>query len=158
ESRDWERRDLVGMEIYNIDSDFKRYRGGVVSCLADVLLGEREYPRHLLRTLLQRPTYLLQRWNELNLKSDITGMAGNDAHQNVGLRAIYTSSDTIQIDDTSPKAPRAVKLNWLTRGLARICFGPLTPGRQLFHLQLDPYDRSARFVNTHVLAEFPSEP
>jgi hypothetical protein len=31
-------------------------------------------------------------------------------------------------------------------------FGSLTPDRKLFLLQLDPYDRMARFVNTHVLA------
>jgi len=158
EPRDWERPELVGMEIYNIHTDFKRYRGGLFSLLPDVILNQRKYPEHVFRTVFQRPTDLLKRWDELNRKRHITGIAGNDAHQNVGLRAIYTSSDTIRVDDTSPKAPREFKLNWLTRGLARICFGPLTPGRQLIHVQLDPYERSARFVNTHVLSEFPSEP
>jgi hypothetical protein len=32
------------------------------------------------------------------------------------------------------------------------CFGPLTPGRKLFHVQIDPYERMARLVGTHVLA------
>jgi hypothetical protein len=158
EPREWERPELVGMEIYNIHTDFKRYRGGLLSLLPDVLLSERKYPEHVFRTLFQKPTDLLQHWDELNRKRHITGVSGNDAHQNVGLRVIYTSSDTIRVDDTSPKAPREFKLNWLTRGLLRICFGPLAPGRQLFHVQLDPYERSARFVNTHVLAEFSSEP
>jgi hypothetical protein len=158
EPRDWQRPELVGMEIYNIHTDFKRYRGGLLTLLPDVILSQQKYPEHVFRTLFQRPTDLLQHWDDLNRTRHITGIAGNDAHQNVGLRAIYTSSDTIRVDDTSPKAPREFKLNWLTRGLARICFGPLTPGRQLFHVQLDPYERSIRFVNTHVLAEFPSEP
>jgi hypothetical protein len=37
-------------------------------------------------------------------------------------------------------------------------FGSLTPGRKLFHFQLDPYERMARFVNTHALAQSLSEP
>ncbi|MCL4789138.1 MAG: histidinol phosphatase, partial [Verrucomicrobia bacterium] len=50
------------------------------------------------------------------------------------------------------------KLNWFTRPLARLCFGRLEPDRKLFHVQLDPYERSARFVNTHILARELSEP
>jgi len=46
----------------------------------------------------------------------------------------------------------------LANGICVRCFGPLEPGRELFHVQLDPYERSAHFVNTHVLAEFLSEP
>jgi hypothetical protein len=158
EPRDWNRAELVGMEIYNIHTDFKRHRNGLVWSLPDLLLNQRKYPEHVLRTIFARPTDLLQRWDELNRTRHITGIAGNDAHQNVGLRGVYTSSDTILVDDTSPKSAREYKLNWLTRWLARWCFGPLEPGRELFHVQLDPYERSARFVNTHVLAEFLSEP
>jgi len=158
EPRDWDRPELVGMEIYNIHTDFKRHRNGLLWLLPDLLLNQRKYPEHVFRTLFTRPTDLLQHWDELNRTRHITGIAGNDAHQNVGLRGIYTSSDTIRVDDTSPKGGREYKLNWLTRWLARRCFGPLEPGRELFHVQLDPYERSARFVNTHVLAEFLSEP
>jgi len=158
EPRDWDRPELVGMEIYNIHTDFKRQRSGLVWLLPDLLLSQRKYPEHVLRTIFTRPTDLLQRWDELNRTRHITGIAGNDAHQNVGLRGVYTGSDTIRVDDTSPKSAREYKLNWLTRWVARRCFGSLEPGRELFHVQLDPYERSARFVNTHVLTEFLSEP
>ena len=158
EPRDWDRPELVGMETYNIHTDFKRNRNALTSLLPDLLLNERKYPEHVFRTIFHRPTDLLQRWDELNKKRHITGIAGNDAHQNVGFRGFYTDSDTIKIEDTSPRTLKEVKLNWLTRTLARWCVGPLEPNRQLFHVQLDPYERSARFVNTHVLAEFLSEP
>ena len=158
EPRDWERPELIGMEIYNIHTDFKRHRNGLFWLLPDLLLSQRKYPEHVFRSLFSRPTDLLQRWDELNRHRHITGIAGNDSHQNVGLRGIYTLSDTVRVDDTSPKEAREFKLNWLTRWFARMCFGPLDPGRELFHVQLDPYERSARFVNTHVLAEFLSEP
>ncbi|HVV73678.1 MAG TPA: PHP domain-containing protein, partial [Verrucomicrobiae bacterium] len=146
EPRDWERPQLVGMEIYNIHTDLKRSRHGLLNLLPDVLLNQSKYPDQVFRTLFHRPTDLLRRWDELNRKRHITGIAGNDAHQNVGLRATYTSSDSIRLDDTSPKPGRDFKLNWLTRWLARMCFGPLEPNRVLFHVQLDPYERSARFV------------
>jgi hypothetical protein len=53
---------------------------------------------------------------------------------------------------------REFQLNSLTRSLLRLVFGPLTPQKKLFHVQLDPYERSARFVNTHVLAHQLTEP
>jgi hypothetical protein len=157
EPRDWNRPELVGMEIYNIHSDFKRKGESFTALLPEVLVNQRRYPEHVFRTVFCRPTDFLRRWDELNRTRHITGIAGNDSHQNIGFRAFYTSADTIRIEETSPRTLKEVKLNWFTRRLARLCFGPLTPGRKLCHVQLDPYERSARFVNTHVLARDLSE-
>ncbi len=158
EPREWNRPELTGMEIYNLHVDFKRRRGGLGGLLPDVLLNLRPYPDHLYRLAFNRPTEFLQRWDDLNRTRHITGIAGNDCHQNVGVRGIYTTADTIRIEDTSPQTLKEFKLNWFTRPLARMFFGPLEPNRKLFHLQLDPYERSARFVNTHVLARGLDEP
>ena len=49
-------------------------------------------------------------------------------------------------------------MNIAERLALRVCFGPLQPGKQLFRFDLDPYDRSARFVNTHLLAKELTEP
>lgn len=157
EPRDWAQPQLTGMEIYNIHSDLKRRKGGLLTLMPDVIVNLRSYPDHIYRKIFQRPTSFLQRWDELNRTRHITGIAGNDCHQNVGLRAIYTAADTIRIEDTSPKTVTEFTLNWFTRPLARVCFGSLEPGRKLFHFQLDPYERSARFVNTHILAQELSE-
>src|SRR5262249_28264933 len=125
EPRDWERSELVGMEIYNIHTDFKRHGHGLLSLLPDLILNQKKYPEHVFRTIFTRPTDLLQRWDELNRGRHIAGIAGNDAHQNVGLRGICASSGIVRLDDTSPKSGKDFKLNWLTRGLVRFCFGPL---------------------------------
>jgi hypothetical protein len=144
------------MEIYNLHTDFKRPKGGLSgmlrSQLPDLLLNLRPYPDHVYRLAFHRPTEFLQRWDELNRTRHLTGIAGNDCHQNVGVRGFYTAVDTIRVEDTSPKTLKELKLNWFTRPIARLLFGPLVPDRKLFHVQLDPYERSARFVNTHVLA------
>jgi len=158
ERRDWNLPELTGMEIYNLHSDFKRQRGGLRSLLPDVIVNLRKYPDHIYYKMFTRPTEFLRRWDELNLTRHVTGIAGNDCHQNVGFRGFYTSFDTIQIEDTSPETLKEFKLNWFTRAVTRLCFGRLEPGKMLFHIQLDPYERSARFVNTHMLARDLSEP
>lgn len=158
EPRDWARPELVGMEIYNIHTDFKRNPNGLRVLLPDLLVNLRKYPDHVFRTLFHRPSDLLERWDALNQTRHITGIAGNDCHQNVGFRGFYTTSGTIRVEDTSPRTLKEFKLNWFTRALARLFFGPLTPDRKLFHVQMDPYERSARFVNTHVLARELTEP
>jgi hypothetical protein len=124
----------------------------------DLLLNQGRYPEHVLRTLFSRPVDFLQHWDYLNRTRHVTGIAANDCHQNGGFRGFYTRSGTIRVEDTSPKTLKEFKLNWFTRPLARLLFGPLQPDRKLFHIQLDPYERMARYVNTHVLARELSEP
>ena len=158
EPRDWDCPQLVGMEIYNIHVDFKRRGAGLIALVPDLFVNQARYPEHVFRMVFVRPVDFLCHWDELNLKRHITGIAGNDCHQNVGVRVIYTVADTLRIEDTSPKTLKEFKLNWLTRPLARLLLGPLTPNRKLFHVQLDPYERSARFVNTHILAHALEEP
>ncbi len=157
EPRDWGRSELTGMEIYNLHTDFKRRKGGLGALLPELILNHRRYPEHLYHSLFNRPTEFLERWDDLNRTRHITGIAANDCHQNVGFRIFYTTNDQIRIEDTSPRTLKEIKLNWFTRLLARACFGQLEPGRKLFHAQLDPYERSARFVNTHVFARELSE-
>jgi len=122
-----------------------------------VLLNLRRYPDHLYWQMFSRPTDSLRRWDDLNRTRHLTGVAGNDCHQNVGFRGFYTAEGAIRVEGTSPETLREFKLNWLTRLVARGIFGRLEPNRKLFHVQLDPYERSARFVNTHVLARELSE-
>ena len=158
EPRDWDRPELTGMEIYNLHTDFKRRKGGLAGLVPDLLLNLRPYPEHLYHQMFNRPTEFLQHWDELNRTRHLTGIAGNDCHQNVGFRAIYTEADTIRVEDTSPKTLQVYHLNRFTRPLARWFLGPLETNRNLFHVQMDPYERSARYVNTHVLARELSEP
>ncbi len=157
EPRDWDLPELTGMEIYNIHTDFKRWEGGLGGLIPDLWLNLGRYPDHLYWQVFQRPVEFLRRWDELNRTRHITGIAANDAHQNVGFRGYYTANGSIRIEDTSPETLKEIRLNGITRALARISFGPLEPDRMLFHAQLDPYERSARFVNTHVLARELSE-
>jgi hypothetical protein len=158
EDRDWSRPELVGMEIYNIHADLKNEPDGLLGLLPDLIVNQRRYPDHVFRLIFDPPSDNLQRWDTLNGERPIVGIAGNDCHQNTGFRLLYTDTDTLRLEDTSPETLREWSLNGFTRGLLRLGWGPLIPGRQLFHVQLDPYARMARHVGTHVLARELTEP
>lgn len=155
--RDWECQDITGMEIYNIHSNFKmldmkkeawRLIPNFIWCL-------RAYPEQTIRSIYFKPVSILARWDAQNRTRRFTGIAANDIHQNVGLYGVYTDKDTFRIYDTGHKDRYKAdwKLNAITRPLLRLCFGPLEPNKELFRTNLDPYERSARFVNTHILAK-----
>jgi hypothetical protein len=152
EPRDWNRAELTGMEIYNIHADFKD-EGGLGRLLPDLLVNQRQYPEQVFRLIFTPPAANLKRWDDLNRTRHLTGIAANDCHQNTGVRLVCTTNSTLRLEDTSPKTLREVRLTPWNRWLARLCFGPLTPGTTLLAIQLDPYERMARFVGTHVWAK-----
>ncbi len=158
EPRVWDRPELTGMEIYNIHTDFKAAAKRPGMLLPDLLVNQRRFPEQVFRVMFRRPEAFLKRWDDLNRTRHITGIAGNDCHQNTGLRGFVTATNTLRIEDTSPRKVAEYKLNGFTRPLLRLCFGPLDAGRRLFHFQLDPYERMARYVNTHLLARDLTEP
>ena len=154
--RDWDRPELSGMEIHNLHSDFKRAYGSVAEAvrarLPDLLLSHGRFPEHVARLAFARPEEFLRRWDELNRVRPIAGVAGNDAHQNVGFRAVVTERGRLRLEDPSPRRLAEFGVpDWLRPALSAVA-GPLEPGRRLFTVQFDPYDLSLRYVNTHVLA------
>ncbi|NUM56230.1 MAG: PHP domain-containing protein [Candidatus Hydrogenedentes bacterium] len=157
EEREWELPQLTGMEIYNLHTDVKD-EGEVDRFLKtiapDLLLSLNKYPDQTFRLLFDRQTDILKHWDDLNAKRKIVGIAASDAHQNSGIQGFYTEDGKLQIRDTGPDKGQGggISLNFFTRGLLRLFFGPLEPGRRLFRIEMDKYDRSLRFVNTHILA------
>ncbi len=151
EERLWDLPQLVGMEIYNIHTDFKDEEG-YGALLPDIVLSIRKYPDHVMRLIFDRQTAILEHWDRLNRDRDIVGIAANDCHQNNGVVAYYTERDTLLLEDTSPDTIGEYTLNWWKRLGLRVLFGPLEPGRELFRFELDPYERMVRYVSTHILA------
>lgn len=155
EERMWALPQLDGMEIYNIHTDFKDETAeggnGYAKLAPDLILNLGTYPDQTFRLIFDEQTAILERWDELNKTRDITGIAGNDCHQNNGFTLTYTENDTLRLDDTSVATIGEYELNFFTRLMARIAFGPLEPGRELFRFQLDPYERMVRYVSTHAL-------
>lgn len=153
EERQWDLPELDGMEIYNLHTDTKDEDVAILPMLlADIILSNRKYPDQVIRLFFDPQTEILARWDELNKTRRITGIQGTDAHQNQGYTGVYTEDDKLRISDTSPEILMERDLNFLTRGLLRLFFGPFEPGDELFHFQLDPYERIVRYSATHILA------
>lgn len=153
EERQWDLPELNGMEIYNLHTDTKdEDLWFLPDLLANILINNGKYPDQVIRLFFDPQTEILARWDELNKTRRITGIQGTDAHQNQGFRGVYTAENTFQIWDTSPEMLTEFNLNFLTRTLLRIFFGAFAPGDELFHFQLDPYERVVRYSSTHILA------
>ncbi|HOD52645.1 MAG TPA: hypothetical protein PLJ71_20335 [Candidatus Hydrogenedentes bacterium] len=151
EDRPWNLPQLVGMEIYNIHTDFKD-EDGYRALLPDIVFSIRKYPDHVIRTIFDRQTEILANWDRLNKDRHIVGIAANDCHQNNGFTGRCTDEGKLLVEDTSPDAIGEYELNWWKRLGLRVLFGPLEPGRELFRFELDPYERMVRYVSTHILA------
>jgi hypothetical protein len=160
ERMDWEVRGLTGTEIYNTHADFKDEKRLLAALrnpqwiLQSVELF-RKYPQEAFSALLDYPADYLRRWDQLCAKTPHTGIAANDAHQNIGLTVRRLAKDRVRLEDALGK-----KLFELGAGKlpALPAAGAGQSGDVLFRLRLDPYECSLRHVGTHLLLTELSEP
>jgi hypothetical protein len=150
----WEIRGLTGCEIYNTHADFKDEKKLLAALRNPLWLVKsaelfRKYPQEAFGALQDYPADYLRRWDQLCAKAPHTGIAANDAHQNVGLVIRLGQGDRVRIEDA------------LGKRIAEIAAGAIPvlkslrdgkqPGDVLFQLRLDPYETSLRHVGTHLL-------
>jgi hypothetical protein len=154
ERMDWELAGITGTEIYNTHADFKDEKELIKALKNPLWLFAsadlfRKYPQAAYSALLDYPADYLKRYDELCQKAPHTGVAGNDAHQNVGLRIIWQAGDKIEIQDALGE--KLLELTADSNPLVK----PLMAGKQagdvLFSLQIDPYEYALRHVGTHLL-------
>ncbi len=154
ERMDWEIRGLTGTEIYNTHADFKDEKN-LLSALRNpfwifqsVELFQK-YPQEAFSALLDYPADYLRRWDQLCLRAPHTGIAANDAHQNIGLVIRLVAGNKARFEDALGKKLFEVDAGALP-ALQPLCKGKQV-GDTLFQLRLDPYENSLRHVGTHLL-------
>lgn len=150
QKRTWDLPQLEAMEIYNLHADFMDEN--IAKMVPDLLVNLHAYRDLTMRLVFDRQTEILRRWDDLNKTRQITGIAANDAHQNVGVRGYYTEEGRLLLRETGTKTIGEYDLNFATRLLLRLFFGRLEAGKQLFRFEIDPYIQSLRYVNTHFFA------
>jgi hypothetical protein len=153
ERMDWDIRGLTGVEIYNTHADFKDEKNLQKAMRNPLWLLQaadlfRKYPQEAFSSLLDYPADYLKRWDELCGKAPHTGVAANDAHQNVGLIVRQLKGDNVQIEDALGK-------KWLELKAGALPFAQPAnenkAGDIVYQLRLDPYENSLRHVGTHLL-------
>ena len=155
ERMDWSLDSLTGCEIYNTHADAKEETRLYAMMKNPLWLVQAKkvldaYPQEALAAIFDPPVDYLRRFDELCAIYPHTGVSGNDAHENVGLRITLLEGDKVRIADALDE-----ELTVLDRAVVGV-FTPIPadakPGDLVFKLQLDPYEQSLRHVGTHVLA------
>lgn len=154
ERMDWELRGLTGAEIYNTHAVVKGDRK-LAAALRDPfwLLGAAglfgKYPQEAFSALHDYPADYLRRYDELCALRPHTGIAANDAHQNLGLSIRLVDAQTARLE--TALGEKIADLN--ADLIAAIHPFPkgAKPGDTVFQLLLDPYECSLRHVGTHLL-------
>jgi len=152
---------FTGQEIYNIHSDLLDERIGgkkfLMIFVGTMLTAERFPFITWDETFYDVPTEVIACWDQLTEQRKVVGIAGNDAHSNVGFYAKYLEDGTVRLYECSGEELRGRKAGPVLRTALRLLPGPLEPGTELFRAQMDPYERSFGFVSTHLLAKKKTE-
>ncbi len=155
EARFWDVPQLDGMEILNLHTMFNRTDMGALA--PNVLLSIRRYPDQVMWLVEQPMPMVQQRWDDLNRMRRIVGIAGNDAHQNVGVRIAGAENGGFRLEDTAGDLIQEWRSGTVSAWVLRRIWGTPEPGEVVWRFDLDPYERSLRFMNTHILADELSE-
>lgn len=155
---DWDLPPFDGMEIYNshadaMDNDYEGFlkNFGREPLRALSLLGNlKRYPQEAYGAIFDEQSAVLARWDDLNRKCPpgrplVAGIAGNDAHQNVGISLEQDEAGLVLRDPLGKELSRP-------RGIPPNLFGDIPRGQPILKHLFDPYEVSFRYVSTHLLA------
>jgi len=99
EFQNWNTPGLNGVEVYNVFTNARRI--SPVIAFFDVLWSKRSYPDLIFALYVARPDEALRKWDQALTQTRLTGVAGNDAHANIGVSLKDSSGKTllgIQLD------------------------------------------------------------
>ena len=99
EFKNWDTPGLDGVEVYNVFTNARRVNP--VVAFFDVLWSKRSYPDLIFAFYLARADEGLSKWDQALTRARLTGVAGNDAHANIGISLKDSSGKTllgIQLD------------------------------------------------------------
>lgn len=154
ERMDWDIRGMTGVEIYNTHADFKDEKK-LLSALRNPLwilkTAElvRKYPQEAFSAIQDYPADYLKRWDQLCAKGRHTGVAANDAHQNIGLVVRRLKGSTARLEDGLGK--NLFEMDVEAVPALQALRENKKPGDVLFQIRFDPYENSLRHVGTHLL-------
>jgi len=161
EKLDWPTADLDGLEIYNHHTDIKDeseftlwLRGALTdpARLAQIQQGLSEYPQEVFGAQQDYLASIIAKWDRDAQAHRLTGVAANDCHHNQVFTISVVDGDTVEVGYITSR-PTSTRVNsGQAAGVAELVRGRKA-GDLIARLDLDPYERSLRYVTTHILAE-----
>ena len=166
ERTDWPTDQLDGLEIYNHHSDvktegaFQLWLQGTLTDpvrLPELVAALNQYPDEVLGTQQDYLTDIIAKWDRDSKQHRLTGVAGNDCHHNQVFMVTAVDQNTIEIGYITTKPTTSRVTADKVPGVAALVKGR-KPGELIAKLDFDPYERSLRYVSTHILARELNEP
>lgn len=159
ERPDWDTSQLDGLEIYNHHSDIKDENTFYLWLMATLTDAKRlsefqtalkNFPEEVFGAQQDYLGGTLAKWDRDLVQHRVTGVAANDCHHNQIFTVTCLDENTVEVGYIGSR--------WETRKITREQapgIAELTRGRKagelIAKLDLDVYDRSMNYVNTHIL-------
>jgi len=160
ERSDWSTNRLDGLEIYNHHTDikdegaFQLWLQGALTDpvrLPELVEGLRQYPDEVFGAQQDYLTDVIAKWDRDSQLHRLTGVAANDCHHNQVFTVTAIDDHTVELGYiTSKPTTNRVSAEKIP-GVSELVKGR-EPGELIARLDFDPYERSMRYVSTHILS------
>ena len=160
EKLDWKTDNLDGLEIYNNHTDVKdeaEFNLWLRSALSDITkLRQIEqalalYPQEVFAAQQDYLVSIIKKWDSDSIHRRLTGVAANDCHHNQVFTIAAVDEKTIEVGYITSRLVKTRITSDQIAGVAEMLKGR-KPGEMIARLDFDPYERSFRYVTTHILA------
>ena len=160
ERPDWPTDQLDGLEIYNHHTDVKNegafnlwLQGSLTDSvrLPELVGALNQYPEEVFGAQQDYLGDIIAKWDRDAQKHPLTGVAANDCHHNQVFTVTAIDDNTIELGYITSKPTTTRVTADKVPGVAALVKGK-KPGELIARLDFDPYDRSMRYVATHILA------
>lgn len=161
----WPTDKLDGLEIYNHHSDVKdegAFQLWLQTSLTDpvrlpqLVAALDQYPEEVFGAQQDYLSDIIAKWDKDARQHRLTGVAANDCHHNQVFTVTAIDENTVQVGYITSKPTTTRVTADKVPGVALLVKGK-KPGELIARLDFDPYERSLRYVSTHILAHELSE-
>lgn len=162
---DWPTDQLDGLEIYNHHTDVKNegafnlWLQGALSDpvrLPQLAAALDEFPEEVFGAQQDYLTDIIAKWDRDSQQHRLTGIAANDCHHNQVFTVTAIDENTVEVGYITSKPTTTRVTADKIRGVSALVKGK-KPGELIARLDFDPYERSLRYVSTHILSREFSE-
>jgi len=162
---DWPTDQLDGLEIYNHHTDvkdegaFQLWLQGALTDpirLPQLVAALDQYPEEVFGAQQDYLSDIIAKWDRDSQQHRLTGVAANDCHHNQVFTVTAIDEQTVEVGYITSKPTTTRVTADRVPGVAALVKGK-KPGELIARLDFDPYERSLRYVSTHILAHELSE-
>lgn len=158
---DWPTDQLDGLEIYNHHTDVKNegafnlWLQGTLTDpvrLPQLAAALDQFPEEVFGAQQDYLADIIAKWDRDAQQHRLTGVAANDCHHNQVFTVTAIDENTVEVGYITSKPVTTRITADKVRGVVALVKGR-KPAELIAKLDFDPYERSLRYVSTHILSQ-----